>query len=572
MAYFLEKVKEELGRKLGADPSSFVFPPDPALGDLSLPMFSLAKEAGTNPVQLARVKQEEIDAMNLGTLSRCEAAGPYLNFFLSPSIFPAGVISDVRKHKGRYGNAKNDQGRRLMLEYSNGNTHKEYHIGHLRNICYADSLVHILAAAGSQPIPVSYINDFGIHVAKTIWGLTKGSRAADFRRMIEEGQPKGLVLGTCYAVSYQEIEGDEVKKREVAEIMKNIESRQGDDYARWQETRQWSIDYFDSIYRDLGVEFEHIFYESEVIDEGRGIVDDLLKKGIFKRSEGAIIADLEEYGLGVLPIIRSDGTALYTVGDLALASRKFSEYRLDVSVYVVDVRQSLYFKQLFKILSLAGYTAEMIHLPYDFVALKSGMMSSRSGNVITYAEVFGEAKERAAAQTRERHLDWTPKKIDETAEALAIAAIRFEMSKISPEKVITFDLEEALRFDGYTAAYLQYTGARIWSLVDKNGDFKESIGIGLDLSLLQEIKERDILSKIAQFPIVIEKSASSYDPSPLARYLFELCQGFNDYYHGTNVGKAEPALRRARVALARSVAQVIKNGFALLGIRYLKEM
>lgn len=572
MHYFFDKIREELGRALGVEPGAFVFPPDSAMGDLSLPMFALAKETKANPAELARVKAQEASVFKLPYLSECRAMGPYVNFFLDVAQVAKGVIGDIRQKKSEYGRSEIGNGRRMMIEYSNGNTHKEYHVGHLRNICYADSLVRILAASGTRVIPVSYINDFGIHIAKTIWGLTKGSRADEFKKMIEEGQPKGFVLGACYASTYAELEGDEKKKAEVAEIMKAIESRQGADYALWQETRDWSIDYFDSIYQELGVKFEHIFYESEVIDEGRLIVEELMKKGILKRNQGAIIADLEQYGLGVLPIIRSDDTALYTVGDLALASRKFQQYQLDVSVYVVDMRQSLYFQQLFKILQLSGYQAEMIHLTYDFVTLKNGMMSSRSGNVITYAEIYRQAKERAAIETRQRHQDWNDKQVSDTAHQLAISAIRFEMGKVSPDKVIVFDIDEALRFDGYTCAYLQYTGARISSLVRKNSDLMSRLGLGINFGRLQGDKEKAILLKLSQFPEVIAKAAVAYDPSPLARYLFELCQAFNDYYHETNIGKAEPALRRARIALAEAVAQTLGNGFKLLGIRYLNQM
>jgi arginyl-tRNA synthetase len=482
------------------------------------------------------------------------------------------VIEDIRKAGNKYGELDYGRKEKVMLEYSNANTHKEYHVGHLRNICYADAVARSLAKAGYEVIPVSYINDFGIHIAKAIWGLTVGSKANEFKQMIAEGQPKGLVLGTCYAAACKELEDNDKGKTEVSEIMKAIESRAGETYKLWSETRQWSINYFASIYKKLGVEFVHTFYESEVIDEGRKIVDDLLSKGVLKVSEGAVIADLQEYGLGVLPIIRTDGTALYTVGDLALASRKFRGYGVDISIYVVDVRQSLYFKQLFKILELSGYKEKMIHLPYDFVTLKSGMMSSRSGNVITYSQLYSEAFSRAKEETRKRHDNWSDSLLDSVASSLAISAIRFEMAKVSPDKVITFDPEEALHFEGYTAAYLQYTAARISSLINKNDDWRGCLGVTPDYSKLVEDKEKDIILKLSQYSAVILRAAKDYDPSSIARYLFELCQQFNDYYHAFNFGKANKSVRRARVALAKATIEVIKDAFVVLGISYLKEM
>jgi len=350
--------------------------------------------------------------------------------------------------------------------------------------------------------------------------------------------------------------------------MKAIESRKGGIYELWQETRAWSIAYFDEIYQRLGIKFEHIFYESEMINEGLKLVDDFLARGIFVKSQGAIIADLEAYDLGVLPIIRSDGTALYPVADLALAKRKFEDYQLNESVYIVDIRQGLYFKQLAQIFALAGEKFKITHLGYDFVTLKSGMMSSRSGNVITYNEILTEALSRAQSAVVSRHEDWSSEKVATVTEELAIAALKFEMLKVSADKVITFDAAEALRFEGFTAAYLQYTGARLASVV-RRADIKES---ATDTALLTHSKESILAVYLERFPEVVIKSGEQRDPSAIARYLFELAQAFNDYYHEVNVLKAEPALIAARVSLLLAVRQVLTNGFELLGFSYLEEM
>ena len=332
---------------------------------------------------------------------------------------------------------------------------------------------------------------------------------------------------------------------------------------------KYGIDYFNEVYLDLGLKFQDTFYESDFIDAGLKIKDELLAKGILKLSEGAIIADLEKYNLGVLPIIRSDGTALYPVSDLALASAKFKKYQLQESIYVVDIRQSLYFKQLFKILELMGYKEKMTHLPYEFLTTKNGMMASRTGNVITYKDLKDEALSRAAEEIRKRHEDWSEEKIASIAFSLAISAMRFEMIKISADKVIVFDMADALKFEGFTSAYLQYTGARICSLFKKAeiSDYKEA-----DQSLLTQEKEFKLAIKLERFGEAIAKAGEERDPSIIARYLFELAQDFNDYYHAVNILKSAMPLKEARLLLVGSVKQVLENGFNLIGITYLTEM
>ncbi|MEI7620783.1 MAG: arginine--tRNA ligase, partial [Candidatus Falkowbacteria bacterium] len=351
-------------------------------------------------------------------------------------------------------------------------------------------------------------------------------------------------------------------------IMKKIESREGQTYKLWQTTRLWSIDYLKEVYKDLDIKFKETFYESEVIADGLKIVDQLFKKGILVKSDGAIIANLEKYNLGVLPIIRTDGTALYPVADLSLAVKKFKENKIDESIYIVDVRQGLYFKQLFKILELMGYKQKITHLAYDFVTLPSGMMSSRSGNVITYRELLDEAINHTISETKAKRADWSDKKIRQIATEIALSTIKFEMLKVSSQKTITFDIKEALKFEGYTATYLQYTHARIMSIAKKGGNQKNKI----DYSLLQEPTEKALIMKMAKYPEIVMRGAENYDPSEITKYLFELCQAFNDYYHNVQIIKSEDAVKAARLELTKAVGQIIKNGLELLGIKAINEI
>lgn len=564
--FFLDELKSEVSKKLEESNLVFSYPPSLDLGDLSLACFMPAKKMNKTPVELASswAKMLQDDELLKKYFSKIEATGPYINFSINQATLANEVISAIKIEKEKYGFVQLSEKLKVMMEYSNGNTHKEYHVGHLRNISYGDAMSNILAASGYEVIRVSYINDFGIHTAKTIWNWKNNPEYAN------RDEPKGFLLGKCYAQASQKINERPEYKLEVSKIMQDIESRQGENYDLWRETRDWSIEYFASIYKELNIKFAKIFYESEVIDEGLKMVDALLKKGILKESAGAVIADLEEYDLGVLPVIRSDKTALYPVADLALAVNKFSLYDLSASFYVVDIRQSLYFKQLFKVLELLGYKQSLVHLPYDFVTLPEGMMSSRSGNIITYRDLKDRIKNELEKETRIRRADWSEKDVSQVAEDLTIAVIKFEMLKVSADKPIVFNLKEALRFDGYTACYLEYSHARLRSIIRKEGSSYFSGKI--DVSLLQENKEKELLLKLAKYPEVLSLASEKKNPSEVARYIFELSQISNDYYHAVNILKAEKKIKKARLLLIKSVTNVLKSGLEILGLPVLEEM
>ena len=512
-----------------------------------------------SPMVLAQELVSQIGTYEL--IAGMKASGPYLNFTLNKTAVAAGILAEIEAAKEKYGCNNLGHGQQVMIEFSNANTHKEYHVGHLRNIAYGDSVAKILVANGYNVLPVSYINDFGIHAAKTLWAYKK------FAPETIDKDKRGYLLGQLYARASKELAEHPEYKDEIGAIMQQLESRQGEYYKLWQETRQWSIEQFAKIYDQLGVKFVKIYYESEVIAHGLDIVTDLATKDVLVQSEGALIADLQEDKLGVLPILRSDGTALYPVADLALAIKKFEEYDLALSLYVVDVRQSLYFKQLFRLLELAGYRQKTAHLPYEFVKLPDGMMSSRSGRIIAYEDLNKEAVDKAFRETKLRHQDWSAEDVEAAAQVLATGALKFEMIKVGADKTITFDMDSALQFEGFTAGYLQYAVARINSLLEKFSPTAE-----IDYAVLDQALEKQLLLCLAQYPGCLAKAAAAYQPSEIAKYLFSLAQLFNDYYHQVNIGQAEDAVRAARLAMAKAVRQVLSNGLELLGIATVKQM
>ncbi|MEA1962873.1 MAG: arginine--tRNA ligase [Patescibacteria group bacterium] len=578
----INKTKQNITKKINqaikadiAAPENLVYPPREDMGDLSLPCFVLAKNLGKNPAEIAEFLVKNIKSK--GAIASVSALGPYFNIKLNKAELAKGVINEIESLRENYGCNKSGKKQKIMIEYSNANTHKEFHVGHLRNLCYGDSVSRIIAANGYKNIPVSYINDFGSHIAKTIWGLIKfyldDKISDDINSELEkfsDHENKGALLGEIYVRASTAIKEDKTAKQLAELIMKKIETRDGKEYELWQKTREWSIEQFSKIYNDLGVNFDKIYYESEFIDKGRDIVKELLQKKILKESQGAVIADLEEYGLGVLVVLRSDGTATYPVADIPLAMKKFKEYSPDASIYIVDKRQALYFKQLFHILKSMNYKKPMIHLGYDVVKLPSGMMSSRSGNVITYEELKEKLYTSAKTETSERHTDWSKEKIDLTVEKLVNGTIKFEMLKVGQEQPITFDIEKALSFNGFTSVYLQYTYARIQSILRKQKIGKEKKDI--DYSNLAFEKEHKLILKLAKYPSAVELAGKDFNPSEIARYLFELAQDFNDYYHEVPILQSDERTKNARLALISSVSQVVKNGLALLGIGVVEEM
>ncbi|MEK7202712.1 MAG: arginine--tRNA ligase [Patescibacteria group bacterium] len=588
--YFLEKIKQNIAgiinqalKKKLVKATDLVYPPKPEFGDLSLPCYNIAKFFNKNSVEMAEFLVNKIILNDVAV--GVKAIGPFINFTFNKTKLTQEVIKEILKFKNKYGVNNVGKNKKIMIEFSNGNTHKEYHVGHLRNICYGNAMTKILIANNYKLIPVSYINDFGIHAAKTLWLLKKIYKKANKSfPTLAIGKNKGYFLGKLYATANKELENNEVAKIEVSEIMKNIESKKGADYKLWQKTRKWSIDNFNKIYKELGIKFEHIFYESEEIKKGLDMVAKLYAKHFFIKSQGAIIADLNKYNLGVLVILRSNGTALYPVADLPLAEKKFKKYKIDKSIYVVDVRQSLYFKQLFKILKLLGCKKEIMHLGYEFVKLPDGMMSSRTNNVITYEDLRTQILKKSISEIKKRHKNWNKKKINNVADDIVNGALKFEMLKTKSDKIITFDINQALRFDGWTATYLQYTIVRINSILKKSnfqfsspaksrGDnFQKNSKFKIENLKLEDVKESTLVNKLAKYPEVVETAGKNYDPSELAKYLFELAQEFNDYYHATPVLKAKTEIRQSRLTLIAAIKQTLKNGLGLLGIEPVEEM
>lgn len=615
--YMLDAVKSNLARLIGEvletviDPQEIVIPPKPDMGDLAYGCFKLAKDKGLSPNDLAKKVASKIQHLDQ-SIESVDALGPYVNFKIKNQVFVERVVKEIEAKGEAYGAGDDGHGRQVMLEFANVNTHKEFHVGHLRNILLGLSVHKILDFAGWKTIPVSYINDYGSHVAKCLWLFVrehvkdvpqkipkaKSSKKDQVvamspevwiehvmqnlsvpwvRKMMESIPVKdriGSYLGDLYVEASKLLEENDEWKKDISYILHQLESHDPAWTLLWQETKRWSMQEFYRILQDFSVSIQRQYFESEVLDQSIGLIQDLLDKGIAIESQGAVIIDLDAYPdpeiqkqkLGVLMLRKTDGTLIYATKDIPLAELKFMEYPEQVlSIIVVDSRQSLYFKQLFATLKLLGYDKPFKHLAYEFVTLPEGAMASRKGNVILLKDLMQKAFESAKQEVLKRHDDWNEGKVDYTAWCISQGGVNFALLKQDPEKVIVFDMQKALSFEGDTGPYVQYALTRLQAIANKSKQTKKDLS-GADLSKLEHETEKQLAICLAQFPDVCARSAVLYRPSMIAQWLLETASKVNAFYRDVQVLDAPQDLQVARLRFISATQKCMTNGLRCLGI------
>ncbi len=536
-------------------------PPDTKMGNVAFPCFEAAKGEKTNPADLAKVLTKKIKASDL--ISQVKAVGPYVNFFFDINKFGQALLREVAVAGDKYGASTSGRGNKILVEYAAPNTLKEIHVGHLRNFVLGNAVINVLRTAGYEVVAASYINDLGSHIAKTLWAIDKYHAE-------EEPAPdnRNSFLQAAYIEACAKEEDNKTAKKEISEVYRALESGERKWQPLFKKTRKWSLDYIFGIFKELGLTKDVQYYESELTKRSHSIVKKLIKDGIARESEGAIIVDLEDQKLGVNLLVRSDDTLLYNAKDLALAERKEEDYQPDRSVYVVDARQSLAMQQLFATLKLMGWQKNLSHLSYEFVTLKGGAMASRKGNVVLFEDFRDKMIAMAREETAKRHEDWDDKQLDKSARAVAYAAMKFPMLRQDLDKMIVFDMKEAVSFDGFSGPYILYTITRAKSILRKTKIKPKVSG-----DLFTEPIESQLFSKLAEYPEIILGIASTNHISTLPQYLFDLSQMFSSYYEAVPVLKAESdELIAARLATVDAVRQVLENGMHLLGIETVDEM
>ena len=567
-------------------------------GNLTLVVFPFLK--------LSRLKPEDT-AQQLGDYlaKHCKVVQSFnvVKGFLNLTIAPAAWISLLNRidSEPRFGEkAVNEQSPLVMIEYSSPNTNKPLHLGHVRNNLLGWSLAQIMEANGNRVVKTNIVNDRGIHICKSMLAWKKWGNGAT----PESTGKKGDHLIGDYYVAFDQhyraelaeltakfkAEGmadEEAEKRakEESPLMKEahdmlVRWEQGDEEVRalWKKMNDWVYQGFDETYKTMGVGFDKIYYESETYLEGKAKVEEGLVKGLFfRKPDGSVWADLSNEGLDQKLLLRADGTSVYMTQDIGTADLRFKDYPIDKMIYVVGNEQNYHFQVLSILLDRLGFKwgKELVHFSYGMVELPNGKMKSREGTVVDADDLMEEMVSAARRTSEElgKFADMTENERNEIARIVGMGALKYFILKVDARKNMLFNPEESIDFNGNTGPFIQYTYARIRSIMRK----AEAEGIVLPSVLPNALplneKEVQLIQKLNSFETVIEQAGKDYSPSGIANYCYELTKDFNQFYHDYSILNAESAeAKTLRLALAKNVAKTIKNGMLLLGIEVPERM
>ncbi len=538
-------------------------PVERSMGDFALPCFKLAAQMKKNPIEIAKELSAKIMLPNW--FSRMEVKGAYLNFFTDEAKYANEIIGQIL---GKKKPAPKKSTKKTIVEYCQANPMKAFHIGHVRNICLGEGIARLLEHSGKKVVRIDYGGDVGPHVSKTIYAyrnLSHGNEPKDMKK-------KEQWLGGLYASGSKAVKDNPALEEKMREMVVTLEKGTDRQLTKdWTHLRKISLDCFHCIFRELGVEFDRIILESEVEKEGIAIANKLLKDGFAIRDQGAILVDLTQYGLDKFLILKSDGAALYSSKDLALAKLKKKELKAEMSYNTVGSEQAFYFRQLIKTIELLNKRKDEYcpteHISYELVRLEGGKMASREGNVITYNELYMRVYENTLAGTKERHADWNEKKISQTAKKLALAAIKFGMVCHDKNKVIVFNWKKATSIEGDTGPFVLYSYARANSILKKAGKYQMAGQIRVT-----EQKEMKLISLLGAFEQKAKEAAQSSSPHKIAHYMLALASEFNSFYHEVPVLQAEVELVGSRLKIVKAVSRVLEKGMGLLNIEMPNEM
>ena len=489
-------------------------------------------------------------------VDRIETAGPgFINFWLKKDVLVDNLIQ-IGKEKEDYGTSTLNKGRKIILEFTDPNPFKEFHIGHLYTNTVGESLSRLLEATGATIKRANYQGDVGLHVAKAVWGMKQ--KMLEDKLSLPALSKKGLkervkFMGESYALGARVYEEDETGKSEINLLNKKIFEGDSETAEIYKKGRGWSLEYFESIYKRIGTKFDYYYFESEVGVIGEKIVKENLKKGIFKESEGAIIFPGSEYGLHDRVFINSMGLPTYEAKELGLAPTKFKDFAYDQSIIITANEIKEYFRVLIKAMSFVypELSEKTLHIGHGMVKLPEGKMSSRTGEIIT-AESFLDDVKGIAAKINE-----------ESAEVVSMGAVKYAFLKVGIPHDIVYDINESLSLEGNSGPYLQYTVARCNGVIEKAPTFKGSPLKGEYSNYNDE--ELVVLRSLSRFTGIIATAAKSYSPNLLCSYLYDLAQKYNGFYNAHKIIGGEN--EEFKLELTKGVGIVLKNGLKLLGIQ-----
>ena len=559
---------------------------------IALTLFAKSK-VGT-PFELAQKVVKILNTKYIihNTFSKIEAAKPgFINFWLSKDYLITLMIHIIRV-KDAYGFSKRLENRRIMVEFTDPNPFKEFHIGHLYSNIVGESICRLLESGGAIVKRANYQGDVGMHVAKSLYAILQISnlKSQSFDKVrIDPGRSRmGQIsnlenkslkeraefLGKAYALGVKAYEEDENAKKEIEKINKQIYEKDPAVMPMYEKGRAWSLEYFETIYRRLGTKFDYYYFESEAGEIGLNLVNEYLKKEVFQKSKGAVIFNGEKYGLHNRVFINSQDLPTYEAKDLGLAPIKYKDFPYDLSIIITASEQSDYFKVVLKALSkISRVLAEKTkHIAHGVVRLPMGKMSSRTGTVITGEWLLDEVKRKIKQEYKEMD--------GHTAEKVAVGAVKYALLKSGIGRDIAFSFEKSISLEGNSGPYLQYTYARTQSVLAKvksqspiqsGTKFNPRFNRGQNSKVGDELQpeELSILRALHRFPEIVEEASQKFAPNILCNYLFDLSQKFNLFYQKVPILKgvqSELRVREFRVALTMAVGEIIKNGLYLLGI------
>ncbi len=534
--------------------------------------------------QIAELVKASIGSMP--GISHIEASKAYLNLYFSTPEYASRVVNTVLEAGPRFG-AGTPKSERVMVEYAQPNTHHSFHIGHARNTILGEALARIVQFAGFDTIRASYPGDIGLGVITVIWAYDKFYRGQEPSGIHERGQwLAGIYVEATRLLEPKQNETPEEKTRregfeaERREVYRKWDAGDPEVRRLWLETREWSLQELRDILDMLEARIDVWFFESEVDEPSKAIVDELIARDIAtdeRPNGGAVIVKIDEK-LGLTKekyrtnvILRSDGTTLYLTKDLALARDKFEKYHVDRSIYVIDMRQALHMQQTFAILKLWGFpqAEKCYHLSYGQVSLPEGAMSARRGRVVLFKDVYDEAIQRVLAVIAEKNPSMPANEREGVARKIGLGALNYSMLAVDNNRDIVFDVNEALSFDGRTGPYIQNAFVRANSIIKKasaeNAHLDMTAPAQYDYPLSNH--EVELIEQITRFPALVQQAASEYRPLVIAAYAYELANSFHSFYHAVPVlQSSEETVRFARLRLVAAAKQTIANALALLGI------
>ena len=555
-------------------------------GNLTLVVFPFVKMARKSPEQTGQEIGEYLVA-NCTAVSKFNVVKGFLNLSIADAAW-TDLLADIDKDP-HYGERQAGEDSPLvMIEYSSPNTNKPLHLGHVRNNLLGWSLAQIMQANGNRVVKTNIVNDRGIHICKSMLAWQKWGNG----ETPESSGKKGDHLIGDYYVAFDKHYREEIKQlvaegmdeeqaKQEAPLIKEahqmlVKWEQGDAEVRalWEQMNAWVYAGFDETYRRMGVSFDKIYYESQTYLKGKAKVEEGLKKGLFERhDDGSVWADLTNEGLDQKLLLRSDGTSVYMTQDIGTAEMRYEDYPIDKMIYVVGNEQNYHFQVLSILLDRLGFKwgKELTHFSYGMVELPNGKMKSREGTVVDADDLMQLMVDDAYKTSMElgKFDDMTEEERREIARIVGLGALKYFILKVDARKNMLFNPEESIDFNGNTGPFIQYTYARIRSILRKS-----TLNAQLSTSNSQLAdKEVELIQKLSEYGAAVEQAGKDYSPSGIANYCYELTKVFNQFYHDYSIlNEPDEQKKAVRLVLARNVAKVIKNGMALLGIEVPERM